>query len=103
MKEGPRSLMFRDLPNWIQDLLRNLSREGYIYVGHSGVGLSHDFRRTCMKLGTLKAIDQTMEYHSLEDKLIVDLIATEGPRWVSYARILEYCTTGTYEILRQKE
>jgi len=102
MSEPAKELMFRDLPDWLQDILRLLSRDGYIYVGRTGVGLTHAFRKECMNQGTIKAIDKTMEYHSLEDKILVELIATEGPRWVSYARIQEYCTTGTYEILRQK-
>jgi len=98
-----KALMFRDLPDWLQDILRLLSRDGYIYIGRTGVGLTYDFRHACMKLGTIKAIDQTMEYHNLEEKILVELIATEGPRWVGYARVLEYYTTGLYEILRQKE
>jgi len=102
MKKDPKVLMFRDLPDWIQDIVRRLSSDGYVYIGRTGAGLTYDFRRECMKRGTLKAIDETMEYHDLEDKLIVDLIATEGPRWVPYLRILEYCTTGAYDILRQK-
>jgi len=95
--------MFRDLPTWIQDILRGLSRDGYIYIGRTGCGLTYDFRKACMKEGTIKAIDRTLAYHDLENKILVELIATEGPRWVPYLRILEYCTTGTYEVLRQKE
>jgi len=102
MREDNKALMFRDLPEWIQATLRTLSREGYIYIGRTGPGLTYDFRKACMKEGTIKAIDRTMEYHGIEDKILVELIATEGPRWVSYARILEYCTTGLYETLRQK-
>jgi len=65
--------------------------------------LTYPFRRECMKLGTIKAIDDHMEYRDLEEKLLVELIATEGPRWVPYKRILEYCQTGVYAILREKE
>ena len=67
-----------------------------------GTGLSYDFRRACMKIGTIKAIDKTMEYHDLEDKLLVELIATEGPRWVSYKRVLEYCTSAPMSIIMEK-
>jgi len=102
MKEDPKALMFRDLPDWLQDILRRLSSDGYIYIGRTGAGLTHAFRKECMNQGTIKAIDKTMEYHGLEDKILVELIATEGPRWVPYARIQEYCTTGIYQILRQK-
>jgi len=100
--KDPKALMFRDLPDWLQDALRRLSSDGYIYIGRTGAGLTYDFRRACMKAGTIKAIDETMEYHSLEDKILVELVATEGPRWVPYLRIQEYCTTGIYQILRQK-
>jgi len=102
MREDNKALMFRDLPEWIQNSLRTLSREGYIYIGRTGPGLTYDFRKACMKEGTIKAIDRTMEYHGIEDKILVELIATEGPRWVSYARILEYCTTGLYATLRHQ-
>jgi len=102
MREDNKALMFRDLPEWIQDTLRTLSREGYIYIGRTGPGLTYDFRKACMKEGTIKAIDRTMEYHGIEDKILVELIATEGPRWVSYARILEHCTTGLYATLRHQ-
>lgn len=103
MKQDPNALLFRELPMWLQDRLRTLSRDGYIYIGRTGPGLTWDFRRACMKRGTLKAIDETMAYHDIEDKLIVELIATEGPRWVPYQRIREYCQSGVYQILRQKE
>jgi len=94
--------MFRDLPEWIQQLLRALSRDGYIYIGRTGCGLTYDFRKTCMKEGTIKAIDRTLAYHDLEFKLLVELIATEGPRWVPYTRILEFCSSSDYEVLRQR-
>ena len=64
--------------------------------------LTWPFRRETMKQGTIKAINQHMEYFGIEEKLLVELIAVEGPRWVSYKRILEYCTSGVYQILRQK-
>jgi len=102
MTSSADEMLFRQLPEWIQDLLRTLSREGYIYIGRTGAGLTHAFRKECMKQGTIKAIDKTMEYHGLEDKILVELIATEGPRWVGYARILEYCTTGVYQSLIQR-
>ena len=102
MKKNSDALMFRQLPEWIQDVLRDLSREGYLYIGRTGAGLSYDFRRACMKSGTFKAIDKYMEYRSIEDKVLIELIATEGPRWVSYQRIKQFCQTGVYQILRQK-
>jgi len=102
MRKDPKTMMFRDIPDWLQDILRQLSRDGYIYIGRTGPGLTYDFRKACMKLGTIKAIDQTMEYHSLEDKILVELIATEGPRWVSYARILEYCRSEPLSLILQR-
>ena len=103
MKKDADALMFRQLPEWIQDVLRDLSREGYLYIGRTGAGLSYDFRRACMKSGTFKAIDKYMEYRSIENKVLIELVATEGPRWVPYTRILEYCTTGVYKVLAQRE
>jgi len=97
-----KALMFRDLPDWLQDILRLLSRDGYIYIGRTGVGLTYDFRHACMKLGTIKAIDQTMEYHNLEEKILVELIAMEGPRWVPYNRILQYCRSEPLSLILQK-
>ena len=102
MKEDPNALKLRDLPEWLMDILRHLSRDGYIYIGRTGAGLTWDFRRACMKTGTIKAIDKTMEYHSLEDKILVELIATEGPRWVSYQRIREFCTSAPFNIIMEK-
>ena len=103
MKKDPNALMFKDLPLWLRDVLREISRAGFIYLGRTGPGLTWPFRRECMKQGTIKAIDKHMEYRDIEEKLIVELIATEGPRWVGYRRILEYCKSGVYQILRQKE
>ena len=99
MKKDPDPLMFRDLPTWIQDILRDLSREGFIYIGRTGPGLTYDFRKACMKVGTYKAIDEYMQYRSIEEKVLIELIATEGPRWVPYTRIKEFCETGTISVL----
>lgn len=101
MKKAPDALMFKDLPLWLQDILRSLSREGFIYIGRTGPGLTWSFRRECMKLGTIKAIEQHMKYQDLEEKILVELIATEGPRWVPYKRILEYCQSQEYQLLRE--
>lgn len=38
MKKDPDALMFRDLPVWLQDVLRELSRGGFIYIGRTGAG-----------------------------------------------------------------
>jgi len=103
MTSPAKELMFRDLPDWLQDILRQLSRDGFICIQRTGVALAWNFQARCKKEGTISAIDKTMEYHSLEDKILVELIATEGPRWVSYARIQEYCTTGVYQSLVRKE
>jgi len=103
MKEDPRALKLRDLPEWLQDKLRQLSYEGFLYLGRTGTGLTHLFRYTCMKVGTIKALSQALEHHDLEDRILVEMIAVEGPKWVPYTRILEYCTAGEYETIRQKE
>ncbi|MBW2559551.1 MAG: hypothetical protein JRE40_01725 [Deltaproteobacteria bacterium] len=102
MKKDPNALMFRQLPEWLQDLLREISREGFIYIGRTGPGLTYSFRRECMKRGTIRAIEEHMAYRELDEKLLVELIAVEGPRWVPYTRILEYCTTEIYQFVRRK-
>ena len=38
MKKDPHPLMYKDLPVWLQDVLRSLSREGFIYIGRTGPG-----------------------------------------------------------------
>ena len=38
MKKDRHPLMFKDLPVWLQDVLRSLSREGFIYIGRTGPG-----------------------------------------------------------------
>lgn len=102
-------VLFREAPEWIQQVLRDLSREGYIYIGRTGVGLSHAFRKgpektrtllssiplvlddgpltECMKQGTLKAIESTAQYHDLAYKLLLEQIAILGPRYVAYEDI----------------
>jgi len=102
-------LLFAEVPYWIQDVLRDLSRDGYIYIGRSGVGLSHAFRkgaaglssfrslsfplgpaaplRECMKQGTLKAIEKTAQYHELAYRLLLEQIAILGPKYVAYEDI----------------
>lgn len=64
--------------------------------------LTWPFRRETMKHGTIKVIDEHMEYHDLDAKLLVELLAVEGPRYVPYKRILEYCQSDLYQIVRQK-
>ena len=84
--------MFAEVPEWIQQVLRQLSREGYIYIGRTGVGLSYAFRKECYKLGTIKAIEETAQYHDLGYRILLELIATEGPKYVAYDRILSVMT-----------
>jgi len=108
-------LLFADVPYWIQDVLRDLSRDGYIYIGRSGVGLSHAFRkgaaglssfpslsfplgpavslRECMKQGTIKAIEQTAQYHELAYRLLLEQIAILGPKYVAYEDIQKLMET----------
>lgn len=107
-------MLFAELPEWIQQVLRDLSREGYVYVGRSGTGLSHAFRkgaaqlsvfhllsealswtvplRECMKQGTIRAIDSTAQYHDLGYRLLLEQIAILGPKYVAYEKVLELCT-----------
>jgi hypothetical protein len=83
-------VLFRESPEWIQQVLRQLSRDGYIYIGRTGVGLSYAFRRACYNQGTIKAIEETAQFHDLGYRILLELIATEGPKWVGYERIAEY-------------
>jgi len=104
-------MMFAELPEWIQQTLRGLSREGYLYIGRTGAGLSHAFRKEpdmlvaptdsvttcldegslteCMKQGTIRAIEETAQYHDLAYKLLLEQIAILGPKWVAYEKIAE--------------
>jgi len=104
-------MLFAELPLWVQDVLRDLSREGYLYIGRTGTGLSHAFRREpdapsplvasmwcfmdegslteCMKQGTIRAIEETAQYHDLAYKLLLEQIAILGPKWVAYEKIAE--------------
>jgi len=108
-------MIWQDLPEWIQQTLMDLSRAGYIYIGRTGVGLSYAFRKgphaifeltpqspnisdegplkECYKLGTIRALDVHMKDSQLYEKVLVETIAIEGPKWVSYERILELCNT----------
>jgi hypothetical protein len=82
-------MMFREAPQWIQQTLRDLSRDGYIYIGRTGVGLTYDFRKACTQKGTIKTIEETARYHETADRAFLELIAIEGPKYVSYDRIIE--------------
>jgi hypothetical protein len=77
-------MLFSELPEWIRLVLRELSRQGFIYLGRSGVGLSGDFRRECLKLGTIKALEKWSESITLAEKLLIEDVAVKGPKWVSY-------------------
>jgi hypothetical protein len=105
-------MLFREAPEWIQQVLRQLSRDGYIYIGRTGVGLSYAFRKApkhraspssflslfrvqgalseCYNQGTIKAIEKHAGEHDLGYRILLELIATEGPKWVGYERIVEY-------------
>jgi hypothetical protein len=81
--------MFCDLDDRLQVLLRDLSRDGFLYLGRTGAGLTYNFRRACYLKGTIKAIEETAEFHDDPCRLILELVAVEGPKWVSYERIQE--------------
>jgi hypothetical protein len=115
-------MMFAELPEWIRQVIRELSRKGYVYVGRSGVGLSYAFRKPlrgldhsffallfsrplsrlteCMKLGTVRAIDTHMKDEDLGPKILVEHVAIEGPKWVPYERIVELCQKEPIKALR---
>ena len=83
------SLMFCDLDGRLQGLLRDLSRDGFLYLGRTGSGLTYNFRRACYLKGTIKAIEETAQFHDQPSRLLLELVAVEGPKWVSYERIQE--------------
>jgi hypothetical protein len=115
-------MMFAELPEWIRQVLRGLSRDGYIYIGRSGVGLSYAFRKgpsgpfcstllsvsprpqgpltECMKQGTIRAVDQLASKHDLGYRFLLEQVAIEGPKWVSYERIKELCEKEPMKALR---
>jgi hypothetical protein len=76
-------------------MLRQLSRDGFIYIGRSGVGLTYTFRKECDRQGTIAAIEKTASFHQIADRFLLELIATEGPRWVGYDRITEVAKAET--------
>jgi hypothetical protein len=88
-----KAMMFSDVVEYGRDLLRDLSRGGFIYIGRTGVGLTNKFRKLCYEEGTLKAIESTAEFHDLASKIVLEIVATEGPRWVPYTRINEVLLT----------
>jgi hypothetical protein len=83
------TVMFCDVDDRLQVLLRDLSRDGFLYLGRTGSGLTYNFRRACYLKGTIKAIEETAEFHDQPSRLLLELVAVEGPKWVSYERIQE--------------
>jgi hypothetical protein len=81
--------MFRVLHPEIQTTLRNLSRDGFIYIGREGIGLSYAFRKEVMRIGTIKAIEQHGRNLGPEEIRLLELTAIEGPRWLCYQRVIE--------------
>jgi hypothetical protein len=81
--------MFRVLHPEIQTTLRNLSKDGFIYIGREGIGLSYVFRKEVMRLGTIKAIEQHGVNLAPEEIRLLELTAIEGPRWLCYQRVIQ--------------
>jgi hypothetical protein len=90
-RKRPTVMMFSELKEYIKQLLRALSRDGYIYLGRTGAGLSGLFRTECNKRGTIKALEEMAKDHDLVDRWLLEILAVEGPRWVGYDRITEQC------------
>jgi len=84
-----KHLLFNDLPRLYQEILKDLSIEGYIYLGRTGAGLSYAFRRLCFTRGTLKAIEEEGPSLDPVKKRILETVAIEGPKWVPYERLEE--------------
>jgi len=81
--------MFRDLHPEIQHTLRRLSRDGFIYIGREGIGLTNLFRREVLKHGTVKAIERHAANLPPEESLLLEVVAVEGPRWIPYGRVVD--------------
>jgi hypothetical protein len=87
-QEDPNNgMMFRDCTEEVQQHLIELSCKGYIYIGRTGAGLTNDFRRSTFQHGTIKAIEDEKTFIGEVKAKILQLIAIEGPRWVSFKRI----------------
>ena len=67
-------IRFSDLPLDLQDLLREMSMKGYIYLGRNGCGYTRSFRRAAMEKGTWKAIEEIAGYDGVETKAILEAI-----------------------------
>jgi hypothetical protein len=66
-----------------------MSRDGFIYIGRTGIGTTYAFRREILKVGTIKAIELHGKNLATEELDILELISIEGPKWVPYKRIIE--------------
>lgn len=82
-------VMFRVLHPDIQTPLRNLSKDGFIYIGREGIGLSYVFRKEIMRVGTLKAIENCKGEATPEEIRLLELTAIEGPKWLCYQRVIQ--------------
>ena len=59
-------MKFGELDEFSRKCLIDLSMFGFIYIGRTGAGLTYDFRRACMKTGTLKAIEEEARFQPPE-------------------------------------
>jgi len=82
-------IMFRVLHREIQQTLRKLSSEGFIYIGREGIGLSYAFRKEMLRIGTIKAIEHHGCNLNHEEIRLLELTAIEGPRWLCYQRVID--------------
>lgn len=87
--KSTETIMFRDLASDVQELLKNLSMYGYIYIGRTGVGLTTSFRKETFKVGTIKACKEATQFVDEISSQVLEVVAMEGPKWVPFRRIEE--------------
>jgi len=87
--QSTETIMFRDLASDVQELLKNLSMYGYIYIGRTGVGLTTSFRKETFKVGTIKACKEATQFVDEISSQVLEVVAMEGPKWVPFRRIEE--------------
>ncbi len=104
-KQPAGELMFRDLSAELQKHLVDLSVNGYIYIGRTGIGLTGDYRKSTLQQGTLKVIEAEKRFIGEVKAGILQLVAIEGPKWVPFTRIEEeyYGRAPTRAVTRETE
>lgn len=87
MSETELKMLYRDCDQTLKEVLRGMCNWGFIYLGRTGAGLTHTFRKEWLKLGG-KAIEQhASQLLGEHAKRLLEVICVEGPKWVPYTRL----------------